>query len=84
MTAPPKFQFKCNALTLWRDGHRAVVTLTINGRSVRILEADCRTMFFETADPELLKDLSREDFLALRRMRHNLNRPRGDELEAAE
>ena len=77
MIRPAKFQLKLNALTLWRDGQKAVVSMTINGRSVRILEADCRTMFFETAGPELLKELSWEDYTARRRARRR-------QLEAAE
>jgi hypothetical protein len=64
-----KIQLKCNELILWRDGHKAVVTLTINGRSVRILEADCREMFFETADADVLRESSRVDYTARRRRR---------------
>jgi hypothetical protein len=76
-----KIQFKCNELILWRDGHKAVVTLTINGRSVRILEADCREMFYETANADMLREASRQDDLARRR-----RRKKGDVamLEAAE
>lgn len=75
MTRQSKFQFRCNELILWRDGHTAVVTLTINGRSVRILEADCREMFFETASADMLRELSRVDYLARRKGRSRRARP---------
>lgn len=75
MTKQSKFQFRCNELVLWRDGQKAVVTLTINGRSVRILEADCREIFFETAGADMLRELSRVDYLARRKGRSRHARP---------
>lgn len=82
MTSDPPFQLrKLEGLTLWRDGHMAVVTLTLGGRAVRILEADCREMFFEEIGAGVLRELSRDDFMARRANKRNDSRPIGQALE---
>jgi len=76
----PVIAFRLCELTLWRDGNLAVVTLNIQGKAIRILEADCRTMFYESVDADALRQLS--DAANLRRAE---NRPPDmPELEAAE
>jgi hypothetical protein len=56
-----RFALKFEALTLWRDGNLAVVSVSINGRWVRVLSADVRELFFEDCDAETLRALSLAD-----------------------
>lgn len=82
MATDPLFQFHFDRLTLWRDGNKAVVSLCINGRWLRLVEADCREMFFEEIRCEALRLVSRSDRDMRRRRRRNHERP--VRLEAAE
>ena len=82
MATDPLFQFQFDRLTLWRDGNKAVVSLCINGRWLRLVEADCRTLFFEEIESDSLRQVSRTNRDVTRRHRRNHERP--VRLEAAE
>lgn len=71
-------------ITLWRDGSRAVVSISILGRSFRVLEAPLGELFFESISGEQLRALSRADYMARRTFRWQRQARRRLLLEAAE
>jgi len=51
---PPGYQVELDGCCLWRDGARAVVSLKLNGRWVRVAEAPAHGIFNEARTrPEL-------------------------------
>jgi len=73
MIDPEQFQFRCEAMTLWRDGNQAVVSAKIGGRWVRLVAADCRGIFNVEVPGPRLREVSRDDYMTARRRRHNLH-----------
>ena len=69
------FQFRCEGVTLWRDGNLAVVSINVGGRWLRLVEADCRELFHEEASAATMRDLSREDFMGRRSRPTSNKRP---------
>lgn len=79
----PLYQCRFDSLVLWRDGNRAVVSICIAGRWVRLMACDCRGNFYEEVSSDGLRQASRADRDKRRTMRRNDQRPLRT-LEAAE
>lgn len=80
------FNCKLDGLVLWRDGSKAVVSVHINNRWIRALEADVTGVFCESCDELAWRNLCIAAGLAKREnTRNQRNRDKAKaKLEAAQ
>ena len=82
---PGLFSLEDVEIALWRAGGTAVVSLSIRGHWLRILEADMGNMFFESIEGPTLRAAWRKNHMARRLFkRFNAKRPALDAIAGAD